>query len=103
MLADAPGVNREMLEDSPMKHLLTSVIGGGPDLDVAIAEMTLNESEVLLLCSDGMHGVVTDEKMRAVLDGESDLQRAAKQLVEKALGSGSRDNISVVLARYSTS
>jgi protein phosphatase len=101
MLADAPGVDLATLEDHPMKHLLTNVLGRRADLDVEVQEMTLADGELLLLCTDGMHGAAADQVMRALLDAERDLQQAADKLVQAALDGGSRDNISVVLARYS--
>jgi protein phosphatase len=100
ILAETPGIDVAKLGDHPMKHLLTSVIGRRPELEVTIDEMTLTDGEILLLCSDGMHGSVSDDAMRAVLDAEADLQKAADTLVNMALDGGSRDNISVVIARY---
>jgi len=103
MLADTPGVSLNRIETHPMKHLLTSVLGRRADLDIAIDELTLVEDEILLLCTDGMHGTLTNESMREVLDVEDDLQRAANRLIDLALDGGSRDNISIVLARYRAS
>ncbi len=100
MLSDAPGVDLATLEGHPMKHLLTNVLGRRVELKVHIDEITMTDGEVLLLCSDGMHGSVTDDAMKKVLDAEDNLQRAADILVNAALDGGSRDNISVVLARY---
>jgi protein phosphatase len=100
MLSDAPGVDLTALEGHPMKHLLTNVLGRRAELDVHIDEIALADGEVLLLCSDGMHGSVADDSMRAVLETEDDLKRAADILVNAALDGGSRDNISIVLARY---
>ena len=100
MLADAPGVDLSALGGSPYKHLLTNVLGRRPDLNVSLEEITIADGEVLLLCSDGMHGSVSDEAMQKVLDAEDDLKRAADILVNAALDGGSRDNISVLLARY---
>ena len=102
MLADAPGVDISALEDHPMKHLLTNVLGRKADLEIEVHDATLEEGEILLLCSDGMHGSLSDDAMRAVLDAEPDLQRAAKRLVQAALDGGSRDNVSVVLAKYTS-
>jgi protein phosphatase len=100
MLADTPGVDLAKLEEHPMKHLLTSVLGRKQELEIEIDDMTVTEGELLLLCSDGMHGSVTDEMMRDVLDAEADMKQAAQKLVNMALDGGSRDNISILLARY---
>jgi PPM family protein phosphatase len=102
MLAGAPGVDVAALEDHPMKHLLTNVLGRKADLEIEVNEATLEDGEILLLCSDGMHGALSDDAMRAVLDAEPDLRQAAKRLVQAALDGGSRDNVSVVLAKYTS-
>jgi PPM family protein phosphatase len=102
MLAGAPGVDVAALEDHPMKHLLTNVLGRKADLEIEVNEATLEDGEILLLCSDGMHGALSDDAMRAVLDAEPDLWQAAKRLVQAALDGGSRDNVSVVLAKYTS-
>jgi serine/threonine protein phosphatase PrpC len=53
----------------------------------------------LLLCSDGLHGVVGPDAIRRLLEDE-DVERVARRLVEEALAQGSRDNISVVVVSY---
>jgi serine/threonine protein phosphatase PrpC len=110
LLAGTPGLDMGSLDEHPMKHLLTNVVGRKPDLDVEIAEMKIADGDVLLLCSDGMHGAVPDAGLSLALSearlrqgsGEpgQDLQWAADRLVQAALAGGSRDNISVVIARY---
>jgi PPM family protein phosphatase len=54
---------------------------------------------MFLLASDGLHGVVDDETIAAVLLREPDLTRAAAQLVEHANDAGGPDNTTVVLVR----
>ena len=50
----------------------------------------------LLLCSDGLHGMVSDERMKAILTG-NEPEKAADLLLEAALEAGGRDNISLVI------
>jgi len=102
MLSDAPGVDLAALEEHPMKHMLTSVLGRKPDLHVELNDAMLANGELLVLCSDGLHGAVSDHTMQEVLAEEGDLNRAAERLVKAALDGGSRDNISIVIARYTT-
>src|SRR5262249_20770240 len=56
--------------------------------------------DVALLCSDGLHGPVSDEELLSVLVMEHDLQKAAETLIQKALDRDGPDNITVVLARF---
>jgi protein phosphatase len=102
MLADAPGVDLAALEDHPMKHMLTNVLGRKADLDVTVDEATLADGDAILLCTDGLHGAVADAELLAALTEEPDLQHAADRLVQSALDKRSRDNISVLIARDTT-
>ena len=55
----------------------------------------------MLLCSDGLHGYVSDERMADIMGLEIDLAEMGGMLVKAALENGSSDNITVVLARNS--
>ena len=57
----------------------------------------LKEGDRLLLCSDGLSGMVDDETIAGVLAGEADTAAAAEKLMELAKENGGRDNISVIL------
>jgi protein phosphatase len=75
------------------KYLGTREVGEGPEV---IAE-TLQIGDKFLLCSDGLHGVVSDEKMLAYILSQPDVQACAEGLGQLALDSGSRDNVSVIV------
>ena len=63
-------------------------------MDLAVEER--RKGDLWLICSDGLHGMVPDSKMEAIL-GVNTPDAAAKILMEAALKAGGRDNISVVL------
>ena len=54
---------------------------------------------MLLLCSDGLHGVVNDDAIATLLGRSGSVEEIAGELVEKALDSGSTDNITAVVVR----
>jgi protein phosphatase len=54
---------------------------------------------VLLLCSDGLTSMITEEKIAATLSGAPSLEEAAERLIAEANAAGGRDNITVVLSR----
>jgi hypothetical protein len=60
----------------------------------------LRKGDVALLCSDGLHGPVSDEEILSVLVTEPDLQKAGEGLIQKALDRDGPDNITVALARF---
>jgi len=102
MLSQEAGVYPSVLHDHPMRNVLTNVVGARPDVDVSIGECDLADGELLLLCTDGLHNGVPDEQMAAILQAETDLQRAADTLVQTAVAQDGHDNVTVILARYGT-
>jgi serine/threonine protein phosphatase PrpC len=81
------------------RHVLTRSLG--TELFVAADTVTVNviPGDVLMLCSDGLHGYVPDERMEKILATRSDLGVAAKALVAAANEAGGHDNVSVQLIR----
>jgi serine/threonine protein phosphatase PrpC len=96
MMSDEVGTDAETLRGHPLRNVLTSVIGARPELEVRSADLTLGR-ETLLLCTDGMHGAVSDQAMAAILSKAPDPQTAVDSLVRAALDAGGKDNITVVL------
>lgn len=62
--------------------------------------MDLVAGDVVLLCSDGLHSVVDEDRIAGVLSRESTPERACTELVRAANDAGGRDNVTVVVARY---
>jgi serine/threonine protein phosphatase PrpC len=81
------------------RHILTRSLG--TELFVAADTITVNiiPGDVLLLCSDGLHGYVPDETIRRIVSANSDLHKTAAALVAAANTSGGQDNISVQVIR----
>ena len=100
VLARDPGVDAAALRHHPMRNALTNVVGAHPRTDVHIVERTLTGGEVLLLSTDGVHGVLGERRLEQLLAEGLDPAPAAAKVVRAALGSGSRDNCTAVVARY---
>jgi serine/threonine protein phosphatase PrpC len=101
MLMRESGLDASAFAKHPMRHVLTSVVGARPELEVTVEEMDLAEGQTLLLCSDGLLGGVSDDDIAAVLKSEKDLERAAETLVQMGVQRDGKDNVTVALARYS--
>ena len=102
MLARDPEADAASLATHPMRHVLTNSIGAREETDVEIGERTLADGQVLLLCSDGLHGGLDDETLAGImgsLGSGVDVAVAAQQLLDAALERGGRDNITVLLLR----
>lgn len=92
-------ITPEEARQHPKRNAITRSIGltQNDDIQVDSRVVQWSENQILLLCSDGISDYMTDEMiMQCLLQPESQ-QDLAKNLVNKALYEGSRDNISVVL------
>lgn len=83
----------------PKRNVLTmSISAQREDIDIYSAQMRLNENDVVLLCSDGLWGPVSESQMQTVA-WELAPQQAATKLVDMANRNQGPDNISVIIAR----
>jgi protein phosphatase len=101
------GLDELSLTSHPMRNLLTNVVGAKEDIEFEVFERSLEHGEVLLLSSDGLHGSVSDAAIQAaihdVIETQSPLEDAAARLVERALDSGGKDNVTVLLVQSQSS
>lgn len=100
ILANDPAMRPEDVAGHPMRNVLTNVLGGRPTVDVRMTERVLAGGEVLLLCSDGIHGVLGTDDLRQLLQGTQDEEAAAQAILGMALERGSRDNVTALVVRY---
>lgn len=84
----------------PHRHVLTRALGIRPRTEPDLAEMTPQEGDVFIMCSDGLTGFVDDSEIAEHLMSEPDLEAAAEALVDTANRAGGQDNITVLLVRY---
>jgi serine/threonine protein phosphatase PrpC len=96
----------EAMDDSTrtsMKNVLTKALGAREDVDFEVAEQELSAGDVVLLCSDGLTNMLSDQRILEIVSTHgTDLEGACNDLVTDANAQGGRDNISVILVRYST-
>jgi serine/threonine protein phosphatase PrpC len=94
------GLDEESLRNHPMRHVLTMAVGVGATVRIRYYATELATGDLLMLSSDGLHGVVgTEEIERVLLTAASSLPEKCADLVEAANAAGSPDNITVVLIR----
>jgi PPM family protein phosphatase len=80
--------------------VLTSVLGMAEPITVHVTERKWDVNDSLVLCSDGLHGVVDATSIEQILhETQSDPDRAASKLVDMALARGTRDNVTAVVVR----
>jgi PPM family protein phosphatase len=83
----------------PTRHVLSRSLGSGLFVKVEIDEIQLLPEDVLLLCSDGLHGAVADEEIAATVGRNHNLEATASELVSSANQQDGSDNVSVQLIR----
>ncbi len=84
----------------PFRNVITQALGNGGDLDVAVQEIQAKELDRLLLCSDGLSGMVQDADIWSIVQNAQTLQQAALELIERAKENGGEDNITVVIIGF---
>jgi protein phosphatase len=81
----------------PHKNVLTRALGTDENVEVDEDAVALIDGDRLLLCSDGLTGMVTEDQIQAILETTENPQQAADRLVKAANRAGGIDNISVVV------
>jgi serine/threonine protein phosphatase PrpC len=100
-LADAGIIPVSQLPKHRLRHMLTKALGTERGhVHTEVHQLQIADGDRLLLCSDGLYDMVTDEDIAAILSREVSSQRACQALVDQALANGGKDNVTVLLARY---
>ncbi len=81
----------------PLRNVVTNVLGGDERLEVHVVERPRTPGTRLLLCSDGVHGVLGDEQIGGILASHGDPRHHAEQLVAGAIAAGGRDNATALV------
>jgi len=93
------GIEEAQLKSHPMRHVLTMAIGVSESLRSHSYVFPLQPGVQILLCSDGLHGVIGDQVIASVLAAEGTLEEKANKLIQLARNAGGPDNITTVLLR----
>ncbi len=89
----------EEIEQFPHKNVIVRALGMKDTVQVDILSEALQPGDVFLLCSDGLSGMVSDERMAEILRGGDDLDAHCERLIDAANEAGGTDNITVILVR----
>ncbi len=92
-------LTEEQAAEHPQRSIITRALGPEPDVEVDTWTYPVRRDDVLLLCSDGLTSMISEERISHVLDTSETLDEAADRLIKEANEAGGRDNITVVLTR----
>lgn len=91
------GMGREEARNHPDKNIITRAVGAEDSVKTDFFSVTLREGDMILMCTDGLTNMLSDEEIRMILNGARDIVERAEELVRRANENGGRDNISVIL------
>lgn len=97
MLVDAGEITPEEARTHPQRNLITQAIGIGIRTAVDLFEHEWSRGDLLLLCSDGLHGSVSSEEIASILSKSLTLDEKCDALIALALKNGDTDNITLIL------
>nr|WP_179503032.1 protein phosphatase 2C domain-containing protein [Nocardioides daedukensis] len=96
-LVDKGEIDSEAAAVHPERHVITRALGGpvlrAPDFFV----LPLTSAERLVLCSDGVSGMIDDETIEAIVSSTKDPRDAAEELVRAAVAAGGEDNATAIV------
>ncbi|MCP5206886.1 MAG: serine/threonine-protein phosphatase [Hahellaceae bacterium] len=101
-LLDEDAISPEDANNHPMRHVLMHALGSGEIelLRIETVSGSLNDGDQLLLCTDGLCGLVPDSTLEDVLAQKLSLEKSLDDMIQLALDAGGTDNITAILMRY---
>ncbi|MBN2060203.1 MAG: Stp1/IreP family PP2C-type Ser/Thr phosphatase [Deltaproteobacteria bacterium] len=89
-------MTEEEAATSPMKHILTRNIGSAEIVEPDIFEIEPSNNDRLILCSDGLTDLVSDDEILAMTREEEDPERLCRNFIDTVLSRGAHDNTTVI-------
>ncbi len=96
---DAGLLSPEEAAMSMNRNLVTRAVGVEPTVEIELHGHELRDGDTVLLCSDGLSDMLTDDKIEDILSSNEAMDAAGAALIEAANQAGGRDNISLILIR----
>lgn len=96
-LVDAGTITSADAAVHPERHIITRALGGKGSIQADFFVLPLSGAERLLLCSDGVNGMIDDQAIADILASTSDPRDAADRVVAAAVAAGGRDNATAVV------
>ncbi len=97
-MIEAGQLTPEEARTHPQRSVITRALGSDAHLHPDIYEINVETGDRLLICSDGLSGMIFDDQIENTLRRVQDPQRCASQLVNEAIAAGGHDNVTVIVA-----
>lgn len=92
-------ITKEEAANHPKRNVITRAIGIRDTVETDTVIHPVKQGDILLLCTDGLSGMLKDEEMAKILNKRTDLERKAELLIAEANKKGGFDNISLILVQ----
>lgn len=97
-MLDRGQITKEQFENHPVKNIITRALGVEEDVDIDFNYVDVKENDVILLCSDGLSGLVGNDELLKICHN-SEFDELCNHYIDAANNNGGRDNITVVAVR----
>ncbi len=95
-------ITREQAGNHRARHILTRALGVDPEVEIDHWKIEPKESDLYLLCSDGLTNEMTDPEIVQILAKQEPTDELAQELVNGALNNGGSDNVTCIVVKVST-
>jgi protein phosphatase len=92
-------ISPEQAREHPQRNVIYRSLGEKPQIDVDVSTQALQPEDMLLICSDGLNGMLDDQKIQIIVHESSSPQVACDYLIDAANLAGGEDNISIILIK----
>ena len=92
-------IDRKDARLHPNKNVITRAIGTSATVQADFFEISVEEGDVLLICTDGLTNMIEDDEICQIIKRDTDLKKVGTELVRVANANGGRDNIGIVLVQ----
>jgi PPM family protein phosphatase len=99
-LIDAGEMTEEEAAVSERRNIILFALGPDPTVKVELTRQELRRGDILIMCSDGLSGLVKADDMLRIVTGATDLVTVCKELIDLANERGGPDNITCIVARF---
>jgi hypothetical protein len=97
-LIDKGALSKAQAAFHPHRNVILQSLGSHRALSPDVIQIKVHEEDILLLCSDGLNGMISDSEIEEILTLSNEPQQSAHNLVKAALIAGGHDNVSVIVA-----
>jgi protein phosphatase len=94
-------ISSSQARNHPYRNIVTRALGGPNPVDVDVMEEEMNDGDIVLLCSDGLNTMISDDQILEIVSrNQDDLDKACQELIDTANQNGGEDNVTAILVKF---